>query len=126
MTTPRPRAAPVLDPRVAHPANPDRRGEPRRLQLLEPVPESGEPSRRRQPCRTQRVLHPKALASLEQYRSTGGLHGLEVASAIAPEAIVATILESGLRGRGGAGFPTGRKWQTVAANAMGGPRPPSS
>ena len=46
---------------------------------------------------------------------------MEVASAIAPEAIVATILESGLRGRGGAGFPTGRKWQTVAANAMGGP-----
>ena len=52
MTTPRPWAAPVLDPPIAHPATPDRRGEPRRLQLLEPVPESGEPSERRQRRRT--------------------------------------------------------------------------
>ena len=35
----------------------------------------------------------------------------------APEAIVEEVVNSGLRGRGGAGFPTGIKWRTVAADA---------
>ncbi|WP_417415991.1 formate dehydrogenase beta subunit [Hoeflea sp.] len=51
--------------------------------------------------------------SLEDYREHGGLTGLTNAIAMAPEAIVAQVTESGLRGRGGAGFPTGIKWKTV-------------
>ncbi len=51
--------------------------------------------------------------SLEAYRSNGGLTGLHKALAMAPEAIIDTIDSAGLRGRGGAGFPTGIKWRTV-------------
>jgi len=51
--------------------------------------------------------------SLEDYRKHGGLAGLERAKALAPAAIVEEILASGLRGRGGAGFPAGIKWRTV-------------
>jgi NADH-quinone oxidoreductase subunit F len=71
--------------------------------------------------RRGRVLHPDPLTSLEQYRAVGGLYGLDVSLAMSPDEIVATIAQSGLRGRGGAGFPTGRKWQTVAGNTLGGP-----
>lgn len=50
---------------------------------------------------------------LDQYREHGGLVGLERARAMPPEEIVAEVLASGLRGRGGAGFPAGIKWRTV-------------
>ena len=49
--------------------------------------------------------------SLSEYRERGGFRGLERALASSPQDVVAEILESGLRGRGGGGFPTGRKWQ---------------
>jgi formate dehydrogenase iron-sulfur subunit len=52
--------------------------------------------------------------SLDDYRAHGGLDGLTRALAMAPDAIVAEVTDSGLRGRGGAGFPTGIKWKTVA------------
>ena len=52
--------------------------------------------------------------SLPDYRAHGGYQGLEKALAMAPEAIVEEVVNSGLRGRGGAGFPTGIKWRTVA------------
>ena len=59
--------------------------------------------------------------SLEDYRSHGGLEGLKQALAMAPSAIVDAIETSGLRGRGGAGFPTGIKWRTVLnANGQAG------
>ena len=52
--------------------------------------------------------------SLEDYRAHGGLTGLQKALVMGPEEIVAEVTASGLRGRGGAGFPTGIKWKTVA------------
>ncbi|MYZ49605.1 NADH-ubiquinone oxidoreductase-F iron-sulfur binding region domain-containing protein [Propylenella binzhouense] len=51
--------------------------------------------------------------SLEDYRAHGGYRGLERALAMDSAAIVDAVKLSGLRGRGGAGFPTGIKWDTV-------------
>jgi formate dehydrogenase iron-sulfur subunit len=51
--------------------------------------------------------------SLEDYQSRGGYAGLTRALAMSGQQIVDEIKESGLRGRGGAAFPTGIKWQTV-------------
>ena len=51
--------------------------------------------------------------SLEDYEAHDGLKGLRKALAMAPADIVKEVTESGLRGRGGAGFPTGIKWKTV-------------
>jgi len=52
--------------------------------------------------------------SLTDYQATGGWQGLTRARALGPRAVIAEIGQSGLRGRGGAGFPAGIKWQTVA------------
>jgi len=52
--------------------------------------------------------------STDDYRTHGGFAGLEKALAEGPEFVLEQIKASGLRGRGGAGFPTGIKWQTVA------------
>ncbi|NNC64846.1 MAG: formate dehydrogenase, partial [Gammaproteobacteria bacterium] len=51
--------------------------------------------------------------SLEDYRAHEGYRGLEAALGTDGQAIVDAVKESGLRGRGGAAFPTGIKWQTV-------------
>ncbi|CAM3988915.1 Formate dehydrogenase beta subunit [Novosphingobium lubricantis] len=52
--------------------------------------------------------------NLDDYVAHGGWQGLAKAREIGPEQTVAQVIESGLRGRGGAGFPAGIKWQTVA------------
>jgi formate dehydrogenase iron-sulfur subunit len=57
------------------------------------------------------VVDPRSLAD---YRAHDGYKGLERAVSLGPEAIIEEVVQSGLRGRGGAGFPTGIKWRTVA------------
>src|SRR5580704_8656066 len=52
--------------------------------------------------------------SLDDYRRHGGLKGLRKAIELGGKATLDELLASGLRGRGGAGFPTGIKWRTVA------------
>ena len=51
--------------------------------------------------------------SLSDYEAHGGFVGLTKAQKMQPAEIVAKVTESGLRGRGGAGFPAGIKWKTV-------------
>ena len=61
-------------------------------------------------------------ASIEGYRRTGGYEGLTRAvREMQPAEVVEVIIESKLAGRGGAGFPTGLKWQAVA-EAPGSPK----
>jgi formate dehydrogenase iron-sulfur subunit len=57
------------------------------------------------------VIEPLSIAD---YKAYGGFVGLDAALKLAPAEIVAEVAESGLRGRGGAGFPAGIKWKTVA------------
>src|SRR5262245_48938804 len=51
--------------------------------------------------------------SIVDYERHGGMAGLRAALAMEPAAVVEQVTESGLRGRGGAGFPAGIKWKTV-------------
>ena len=64
------------------------------------------------------VIEPLSLAD---YQAHGGFAGLRRALALGPAATVEEVVGSGLRGRGGAGFPTGIKWRTTAA-AEGSPK----
>ncbi|HWF95345.1 MAG TPA: NADH-quinone oxidoreductase subunit NuoF [Xanthobacteraceae bacterium] len=64
------------------------------------------------------VIDPR---SLEDYRAHGGYAGLQRALHIGEDATLEEVIGSGLRGRGGAGFPTGIKWRTVA-QADAGPK----
>ncbi len=73
-----------------------------------------------QPVLTTRWGVPDAWR-LDVARKLGAYTGLQKALAMSPEAIIKEVLDSGLRGRGGAGFPTGRKWQFVPpADKRGG------
>ncbi len=55
--------------------------------------------------------------SLEDYRASGGYQALEKAlKEMTPEQVIEEVLRSGLRGRGGAGFPTGLKWRFTRMN----------
>ena len=68
-------------------------------------------------ARQQRLVFPRCgivdPLSVSDYRALGGFRGLERALACTAQEIVDTVKQSGLRGRGGAGFPTGIKWDTV-------------
>ena len=54
------------------------------------------------------IINPE---KLEHYLAQGGFVGLEKALAMSPEEVIEEVKKSGLRGRGGAGFPTGQKWE---------------
>jgi len=51
--------------------------------------------------------------SLQEYIAQGGLEGLKKACQLSSQEVIKLVKDSGLRGRGGAGFPAGIKWQTV-------------
>jgi NADH-quinone oxidoreductase subunit F len=65
-----------------------------------------------EPLLTKSIREPGS-ASLEFYLRQGGYESLKKALAMTPDAVVDAVKASGLRGRGGAGFPTGMKWQFV-------------
>lgn len=51
--------------------------------------------------------------TLDGYLRHGGYRGLRTALGMDPDAVIALVKEAGLRGRGGAGFPTGAKWSFI-------------
>src|SRR2546421_10617294 len=61
-----------------------------------------------------RVLPSAPVLGLAEYEQAGGGEGLEAAARLGPDGVIDEITASGLRGRGGAGFPTGRKWAAVS------------
>ncbi|HKA92397.1 MAG TPA: hypothetical protein VKE97_01240, partial [Acidimicrobiia bacterium] len=66
---------------------------------------------------TPRVLPERPVRTLAEYERAGGGEGLKAAVRLDPAGVIEEVAASGLRGRGGAGFPTGRKWASVAAYA---------
>ncbi|MGH9226511.1 MAG: NADH-ubiquinone oxidoreductase-F iron-sulfur binding region domain-containing protein [Acidimicrobiales bacterium] len=64
-----------------------------------------------------RVLYPEPLNTLAEHLDARGGEGLEAARKVDPDTVIAELEASGLRGRGGAGFPTGTKWRTVHEHA---------
>lgn len=68
---------------------------------------------------TRQVLIPQggiSINSLAQYMNNDGLKGLEIARSMHPSELIQLVKDSNLRGRGGAGFPVGVKWETVASS----------
>jgi len=60
-----------------------------------------------------RLLPSTPLTSFDDYIAAGGGRGLQSALAMTPDEVVSVVEQAKLRGRGGAGFPTGRKWRSV-------------
>ena len=62
---------------------------------------------------------PEPITTVDDYLADGGGEGLRAARALGPQGTIEEIIASGLRGRGGAGFPTGAKWSSVRAAGGG-------
>ena len=75
-----------------------------------PIPQAGSNS-----LRLLRRIGVTDPTSLDDYRAHGGYQGLTKALSLGAEAVIAEVTASKLMGRGGAAFPTGRKWGAVAA-----------
>ncbi len=60
-----------------------------------------------------------AARSFHEYQAAGGGRGLEVALGASPDAVIDEVGKSGLRGRGGAGFPTAEKWRSIRSTGTG-------
>jgi NADH-quinone oxidoreductase subunit F len=65
------------------------------------------------------LLPVSPITRIDDYLAAGGGEGLRAARALGPAATIEEITASGLRGRGGAGFPTGAKWASVRAAGGG-------
>ncbi len=76
------------------------------------IPQAGGPGLRL--LRRVGVTNPR---SLDDYVATGGYRGLRTALEVGPATVIAEVTTARLLGRGGAAFPTGRKWAAVAAQA---------
>jgi NADH:ubiquinone oxidoreductase subunit F (NADH-binding) len=67
---------------------------------------------------SEHILPARPIESLDEYTDRGGGAGLDAARRLGAAATIDEVDASGLRGRGGAGFPTGRKWRSIVS---GGP-----
>ena len=82
--------------------------EPDPAQPVRSVPQAGSPQ-----LRLLRRIGKANPSSIEDYRRAGGYEALSKAIQIGPDAIVREVIESNLLGRGGAAFPTGKKWEAL-------------
>ncbi len=71
-----------------------------------------------EPVLLKRINKPNS-QSIETYKADGGYKALEKALKMTPEQVIDVVKASGLRGRGGAGFPTGLKWTFLPKNVQG-------
>jgi NADH-quinone oxidoreductase subunit F len=81
----------------------------------EPLAELAQPPEERRLLRRVGVVDP---GGLDSYRAAGGYLALRRAQELGPEGIIREVTEARLMGRGGAAFPTGRKWDAVARNPV--------
>lgn len=80
--------------------------------VLSPIPQTGQPQ-----LRLLRRVGRADPSSLDDYRRLDGYEALEKAFDLGPAGVIREVIESRLVGRGGAAFPTGKKWEAVHAQS---------